>query len=485
MAHGGPTPYVERMRARSIPLSLASVLIAAGCGGGEEAGEGGGNPAALASFSPGSRLTPRVLDGGGGAELFIELYDEELQIACSFLPVGEGEYRCVPTSEDAWYVDAACQEPALQVGCEGALPASLFGSEACDDGTPLAVFLPLGDAPFASEWILGSGATCHPQGAQREIVRAERVPLARFVRGVVEDVPVGGDASIRRIVADDGATVAIELLRAGQVCEPVVFGGEPRCLDVATIRMDDERPLFADQSCQGERAVYLTPSSCGAEPAVLVAKEGTECSEGTLYAVGEGLDRAWEGGLDGCWEVETDAPVARVGAALVADELPALTPVERGTARIRIREMALGGVTVAAADRAELHDVQLDTPCAPKLTNTGEMRCIPTGFGLARRMYSDAACTQPLFGADVDHCGQSVQNRFAAVTDALSCAWTMGRQAYDGVVSEVWERGATFEGTAYELGENGTCSAVEDSSPLYAVGSVHPVEDFALLQRRP
>lgn len=441
----------------------------------------------MRTFAPGARLSARVLDGGHGAEIFIELFDTELGIPCWFVSTGLAEIHCLPTSGEALYVDDACQQPAVSVGCEGPLAATVFDHSSGCDGTPTEVFVPTGEPAFTSERIDAYGADCSPQGEQRSITTAERLPLERFVRGYPEDVDLGGGAGVRRIVADDGTMVVIDFLRDGRVCEPAMVGGSFRCRDVHTASLGPEPAYFEDPSCQGQPLAQVGDQGCGEKPPLLAVAEGGECAADSLFSLGDPVRSGRGGYHEECTEV-ADVGLVRVGPELGPDDLPAMDAVERGTDRLVVRSWEIDAIGVAAPRSpggTVIRDTLLGVDCTPHLTADGQMRCTPVGSGLARDQFADEGCSTPLFVADFTDCGEIIDNRAAAVSPGAGCLWTMGEDAYDGVIAEVWERGEPYQGPVYQRGEFGGCTPVEEGSPRFAVGTIHPVEDFALFDLRP
>lgn len=488
--------------ARSFRASLLLGALApsvAACGTDAGGGEGGGPGGAVtvAPYTEGSRLRPMLLDAGDGATTFLSFFDQELGLRCWFQATVDGDLRCLPRSHDAWYRDAACSAPVVPAGCLGPEGAILEGepSDACDHGGAAAAFVPRSTTATEGERIIGHGDGCGPQGDRALLVDADEVPLAAFVRGEVEELTLGAGLGARRIVAEDGATLVTHLLRDGHACAPAELGGELRCLDVPLPRLDGSVELFASSDCTGDRLVQsassATPTCPGDGPAAsggMFSQGGDPACGGTLFAVGEEVDdagSAWSEG-EGCTAVTAEGPFRRL-VEVAPGDLPAMSVEERGTGRVVVRDRLLAGVTAPGGDRpmAELFDTELNVACAPDVDAAGALRCLPRGNGLAWYVYADGDCTQPLFRGDDTSCSGAPDARFATRSDGRSCRHTLGNDTRDGAVDEVLERGAPYDGPVYSLNDaTFDCTGGEPAPGYFAVGAVHPAEDFPLLEMR-
>jgi hypothetical protein len=121
-------------------------------------------------------------------------------------------------------------------------------------------------------------------------------------------------------------------------------------------------------------------------------------------------------------------------------------------------------------------DAWLDAACTARITADGQVRCIP-GHDAYFYYFQDPQCSTALMSADTESCGVVTDNRFVP-------GGGVGLQCASGwAPTEVWERGAPFVGTIYQWNEyQSECSpAGESDGQFFVRGTVHPLEDFAVV----
>lgn len=112
------------------------------------------------------------------------------------------------------------------------------------------------------------------------------------------------------------------------------------------------------------------------------------------------------------------------------------------------------------------YDTQLNINCMFGETSEGVFRCIPTPI-LYASLYSDAACTSPLF---MTASGCSMVAEWGMTTDEC------------GRVHRIFKRGAVYTDTVAYAKSNGTCTQTTLSyytgTTFYTAGQEFPLSSF-------
>ncbi len=463
-------------------LSLVAVAIVAcgsesdGGGSGNQGGGGGAFVSEVPPFTAGSRLSPRFLDGGGGARVLFDFYDHQLGTSCAFYPTPDGTFRCLPETrvECAEVFFGACGAPAF---------ATVLETNACGvTVATAAVQAPAGSPPphpLHDVRLPNCGGGGASVGAWEG---ATEVPLDQFVGGQLTSVALEGDLALEQVVADDGTSVTIGFTRKGASCTAAWFGGELRCLDAheAFMGLSDGGELFVGPGCSGDRAAQYG-SECG-EPKPSLATTATQdagvCPGDTQhFELLEDVAEVSKHVAGQCFDgFESEATFARAGAEVPASALPVLQSVQVGSGRLRALLLAGGGSALGSTtmrsgshDR-RFYDSELDTACEAQITSDGQVRCIPGS--IYPFAYGDPQCTQVVMPGEVGGCGPVIEDRFLPHPVPNDCGGGF-------VASEVWERGEPFVGTVYGVGGDGSCVPLQDEGAWFTLGAVHPLEDFA------
>lgn len=475
---------------------LVGLAAAIGCGGVDVQSEGGaggqgGAPSVFEStvppFTAGSRLKPRVLDGGDGAQVLFDFFDQELGTSCAFVPAIDGRFRCMPQTSAPCAVTGnvgQCGMPAFATifevdACVNLFAASALQAPAGSPGTQLLQDLRSRNCQGPDPSLAWPGAT--------------PFSLESFVGATLELVPVEGNLAVERLVADDGTTVTIGFARDGHRCEPAHFGADLRCVDAYlgsthTWTSAPEVPIYVGTSCSGDRAGFITPACDEPKPGLASTqwRDPPECPSEVQYF--ELLDPVGDCsaavGPD-CIpmlasEYASQGTFARLGAEVPPSALPALTTMDvAGTGRLRVRSAVGGGAALGSASMRfasndlTFFDTELDATCTARIVADVEVRCIPGNsdylFG-----YQDAQCSIPLMPPDVEKCGVVTDNRFLARTEGRECGG--GLQP-----TEVWERGAPYSGDVYQKNDYTQECTLLTTGGWFQVGASHPLSDFVVV----
>ncbi len=367
----------------------------------------------------GARLKKQTYAAAGGAEVFVSLYDAQLEKPCSFQQTGEvnGEpvFHCLALKfTSIVFKDAGCTQPIvvtrppcveLQPG--DAVAGILHTGPGCLNETQYHLV----GAETSAETVYGlvSGECSEQPGfAGRQYFELEELDLDQFVRGSVEVSAVDGtdDFAVETIVAEDGSSVFRNLRTTDGVCfETFMQNGDSLCLPDGRAFAGDY-DYFQDAACMtplasGSAEATRCDGSPQPEPKIVTYSEIIDsCSEVTkLFEVGQRVEPAtvYNGG-DVCSESFAFPLPAlyELGTELPLDSVPNLTSVRTGDGRLRADGRGLaGGEPIKQS--GSFFDTQTMQECTPVRDPNGVLRCFPVGRFTNPDMYfKDAACTQSL-----------------------------------------------------------------------------------------
>jgi hypothetical protein len=390
-------------------------------------------------FVSGSRLRARVADAGGGARRLLDWYDTLLETTCTFRPMTDGQYRCVPAGETprlglfTTFADDACTVP---VGRDGSCPATLgqyvairepprpepwspfpqtplpchtSSEDQLPGETPVAAYrlgtaLPEGQAVFElSQGECRAGETAGPLYELEPIAPESLVAATRRVEP-------RGDSLLLEILDGQDGSRASGLVYDRKRMRPCIGnwrGLVPeegyRCFSVNESRV-------ADESC--ERFGIL--ASCDDEVA-LQLENGSPWTSG-LYRLGTRIDtpRVREpAGAAACqdeaWPLPEGFALYERGEPFPFQEFPALATRLLGTARIQVPFARAADDVRPLFVNLEGSDSDRFTPGPFWDSERGERcdwqvgpdrvtRCFPQR-ALTTRDYADADCNIPLMDA--------------------------------------------------------------------------------------
>lgn len=468
-------------------VGIGMGAAASGCEAENSTDDGGGGGQGGNDFTPrplyeaGSRLTPRVMNGGDGAEILVGFFDNELQVACTFMETADGELRCLPENSEvgvALFSDSACTTPAiLETPCVTAPYATRFEQDPCKGYRPVEVFRKAGATPGAMAYNLTStGCFAFPEQTGGALQAAEAVPMTDFVSGTIEEGAVDGELRFHRIVASDGASMVLTLIRDDYACDALRVGDVDRCVDIAPASMELQNgvPLYVDSTCEGRRAAFYGNPECSAnadlpgpletpmKPGLAIECADEECTTPRFYVLEVDLAMVYTNEGMCTQYLAQELHIAGVGNELPPEALPALETVQIGTGRLR--SLAWGFEGEAVIGRRAFHDTQLDVDCVPAVVSGGATRCLPQAPGTW--WYADAACSVPLLQGATD------ETRFLQIVDGAQCT---------GEVTEVLERGAAHTGAVYSYNDSlPGCEAATNTGDFYA-GAPRALTEFVEL----
>lgn len=469
-----------------VMAGCGSVRVEPGGGGGGQGGASTGFQSKVPPYAAGTRLTPRFLDGGDGAKVLFDFFDHQLGSFCAFVPTSDSSIRCMPETP----VGAAVEGIPNQCGVPAAAVALTVNS--CNE-------------ILATGGLLAPAGTAAPSPLQDLRVHyidgvtswpgSTPAPLDSFVGGTIELVPVEGNLSVERLVADDGTRVTIGFARDGHRCEAAHFGSEIRCLDAYlgsthTWTSAPSVPLFVGTSCMGERAGFFTPSCDKPKPGLASTRDDImdQCpSEVQYFELLEPVGDCSAQVNQDCIpmlasEYASEGTFARLGAEVPPAALPKLSETDvAGTGRLRVRALVGGGAALGmtqaryASNATTFFDTTLGTTCSARIVAGDEVRCIP-GRDPGFPVYQDSKCSVPLMPPDDERCGVVTDNRFVPHGDGVvACGGGGGLHP-----TEVWERGAPYTGAVYWLDPEAGC-VLTTNSGWFQIGTKHPLSDFAVV----
>jgi hypothetical protein len=403
-------------------LVLPALLLLTACAADQETGSppAGLGDASVPEVTPmgegpvgGSRLEAVLAQAADGTGHFLHWQDTALDVPCEFLPLREGDLRCLPTGpamaavQAIYFADAACTVPvAILQGypwSHGSCPQPRFafaggtGAECAPRPEYFRVGERLPPQVVYQRAQDGCAAAAVPQGA--DILGTFRVtPLAltELVGGTLTAGAAAEGIALTTLVAEDGARMVTSLRDAagGFDCAVEQSSDGPRCLPTDRVMVGG---FFADAGCSKPAGMA---QSClqGQQPSVPFGFDLAFVQGRTIvrsYRAGERLSTSFTQVGGTCVVQATWAGVFAIGA-----EIPASTFVP-GTTEVVTRPSGL----VQTIERAGGHS--LARPGSLRSTEYGGFTCLfaPTSDGVVRCLppegvggghFSDAGCTIPL-----------------------------------------------------------------------------------------
>jgi hypothetical protein len=369
-------------------------------------------------FQSGQRLRARVLDGGGGAAVFIGFRDLELARDCEFAIAADGERRCLPVARDGsiFYLDSACTQPVYRQStgteCKDTVApyvTQVSASAECARDQRTHVYSVGAQRPQEAAYAAVSGE-CKPVGlvdCLHDVVEEEPV---QFASATIATEAVGTGFAIEWAESADGAR-AISALRDtvhDVLCSLQSEIRPDTCLPLSAAQVrggaaEASGTLFGDATCSDSRAVLDVGRDACTPASIAVVREPNECgaSQATAYELGSVVDVAYAKNGSGCMKFSPPAErkVYALGDALQLDTRPALQLARGGTERLAVRYYATPDGTPVQYDALQFYDWKLVRACESRAMADGTTRCVPVGGGAAidpAGPFRDADCTQPL-----------------------------------------------------------------------------------------
>lgn len=473
-----------------------------GAGGEGTGGQGGGTGGGAASFGvlpfgSGARLRARVV-GDGDAVHLVSFRDDQLAADCFFNAAADGVVRCLPVSD--WrrvFADDTCTtEVWMGLGCGEQSIYALGGSVQDDDGCYLGQeTLVVGALMPEVEEIfeLDFEGVCASRGAPPGEVRAttdDVLPPDDMVGTEVVLEPLEGGLSRRVLAASDGSYIVTNAWddERETTCQPLLSTTEGGC--VGTVSAYVYEGAFADDTCETAAATYPAADGCGfaQPPAVIQSLVQADCGlDSFYYELGEKLDQGYSGSQDACGEGLESYDYYRVGVPLDLDSLPQLTTVVSAGNAVELRgpgaddkyvgPISLGSWSLNGYSFSRLVRSSDGEPCRPERFGDGTLRCVPAIAGTDQGgLFSDAACTAPLFGdvSDAVACTQAGLVARRPLPDACGAS----------AIEELLPLGAIHDGSIYRLIGDECVAGVVPAGTVYTLGSPVAPSVFPELEER-
>ena len=472
------------------------------CGGGS--GSNNPPPAGGDTFTEGSRLKARWQQAPGAPRMLVGWYDTQLRINCSFSPAYSGagvahqdggDFYCLPSLNSGagdLFADAACTQPAADVGCDNWLVELPATAESCDAKDR---FFSAGD-PIASASIfvknsdgcLGIAAAGRALPVSARKLGAE-VPLASFVHARLT-VDSGSARIVRRIMsADDGSSQvwgAWDNVRGEAVFAPDWANlapaiGPGKWQPERVVPFDRANDLFAEAGCTQPAAIF---DACGSvSPKSVFHVESDSCTSiASYFEAGPDLTagEVYNGSPGACRAAPAETTdryrFVAVGAAIAPSSFADVRSVTQGSGRARVATAGTDTAVIGGDHFDYLVDGQTGERCMPVTGADGTLRCMPeiSTFGL----YSDAGCSVQLFAWS----GDTGTTCPVPAPSMISIPETV---ASDGCgQTDRWHGfpvGPVHDGVVY-AGAPGSCAALDATTRstfvAYELGSELPAASF-------
>lgn len=378
--------------------SFSSVVVAVGAASCTESVE--------ITWRSGSRLERSMLDAGEGAVAFVSMRDTVMNVDCGFRELTDGTWRCLPSTAELAYADAACTERVLLQhgnGCgpvEAPYALELGDADGCGLPHVVALYeaegdpLPEGTAVFRS-----LGGECEALDGPSVVTRARKAEMAAFARGDRKTIPGESGVVVEIVDGEDGSRFVVGLRdeKRDVRCEPdyVITGGFDHDSCVPTPwALALNSYAFADFECS-QRAVPLP--TCGGELDAIVAYDEDECGgEFVLHEAGPTVDLEQPFVMSGgVCTFGSHAPQrwGTVGGVAAPGTFGTVAAHDVGSGRVVARY--IGTTNGETALFTSFVDTEFDERCSPARMSDGVLRCISMfTYGT---VFADAACTVPLF----------------------------------------------------------------------------------------
>lgn len=403
----------------------------------------------------GTRLIRRFeVSEDGGAYRFVEFWDSELEVACTFRDAPDGQLRCLPRTGSTYVVYATSS-------CSG---TPLFASTGCDSGfaydsTAEALYRRGDTRAEVGELVYSESCVPLSTFETNEYWTAERMPSNRFVRAERETVERADGMVSIFAHADDGARLLLETRNAVRDyrCE---FDREGRCLP-SLVGAGLASAHYADSWCTNE--LFRQYSESGRPPLLLERRtDYRECTEGyDPFEVGEqrtGTIYRIDPATGRCSPVEpgTYYDYYYRGSPIDIRRLPAVETSLEGTGRLQVTR-PVDSLGQALATPMAFWDTEWDETCrSVTLGESANLVCMSNDRGhVDDRRFANAGCTASLEFASVYRCNP--RPRILAATNGNSCVapWTYQ-------LTTAWERGGEIPlESYYRLDYNDRCQLAE------------------------
>lgn len=475
------TKFGRGLRGIGAVATLAAAL--GGCGSQAEPAEAGltGEPAI---FSEGTRLKAVYQEVEGAPPLFLNWYDTELGVDCSFKDIGLlDRLVCFPIDalahEAHLFADDACQEPLAEVpaSCSRARFVAHWPSFEEPCGTTVQLFELGAVVPKDPLYYTDSSHDCAldpvppAHRSYEEFHRIGReIPIDTLVSGVYEHASGPGRIVPVTIVASDGS---------GQTADGAQWPFDQPSLAWDTARKElvstvlaaghwypdapYEMGAFADADCTVPAAIG---PSCGS---LQVAHESFERSTNTcgnsepsqFFELGAKAAKPRTNYYqDGSCVLDAEGSespatnpslsVFTVGAKVATSAFALEEHVLTGTGQVQL--VRHGTKDGAPTSLVGFFDTIHETPCSLMEASDGKERCLPAA-ATATGHFSDPACSQMILRPSTppDDCSRAPS--FVSISEVVSGA--ADGCASPRVRAHIYPVAAPYEGMLYTIDANG------------------------------
>jgi hypothetical protein len=435
-------------------------------------------PGTFPDYESGTRLRAEVVQTANGDKLWVGWHDSARDEGCRFGVADDGQLRCLPASLGGvdYFADTDCKQPLDQT-TSGGWPY-LFDWGAGNLCSRMVIYKKDAPATVTKAYRRAIGGNCYEATIypSQTFSTTVQVPASAFV-AASEVRDTRGALEVLYYEAEDGAlqTVSPYDPAAAQACGP--FGAEvpDRCVPTATPRISKSTQNWSDNKCttpilddyKGCGAYYYPPQglvatyddtvapACDGTVALTFYRLGAEAPPGGLYQ--------FSGTTCQSYSRSPQTTYFSYGAKFDLTTLPALTRVDVGQGRIKVRYLATSAS--AKLQASSLFDSTLTTTCSATSLG-GSLRCVPDGPYSS--LFTDDKCMTPVF------------TRAAQASCSASAAPPFVKTYTDA--THLYTVGAKLTGvTSLHTNEFGGCSpAIDDPTTLDVFGLTESAAtDFA------
>ena len=424
-----------------IRTALVFVCLTAACGGsggadagagggaastgGGTSGTGGGSSAGGASFiddgaavASGTRLRTRHLVADGGARSFLSFYDSQRQEPCSPQQVSATQWRCLPANSfTTTFSDATCSTPmALAESfapCERPAYLQVPSVEPvvmCPSAVAPRVFSVASASMSVTSIYERADGGCvllrQPPVGVGAFLGTMEVPLTSFV-ALHEELADGGPLVAHFLVSDDKARKVERLTLQDSGVEATITPDGGFFVPATNIYVPDTGKDYADSACATEVG-YSFVTCSPPTPFVTVFEEVTQC--GVRMSIRARGNELTDGGFmkTGTRCMADTTPNKRrfaLGPAIPFSAFPPARVLSIGTGVLRVRAPG-DDQGKAVSGQTSWFDTAAGVTCSPERMSDGKVHCVDVRNGMSGfALFSDAACTNPIFDAPPPACG--------------------------------------------------------------------------------